>query len=125
MAHRCPQCGAEYDATLFQFGIPFRCSCGAIVRPEHGEASAAEARRQAFRRKEEEIYRTFQRAADRIAYLIVSTDYPAVDIAIERRKLRELCQRLFPDRVGLYDMVYEARFERLWAQFREGEGEQG
>jgi guanine deaminase len=32
MAITCPRCGAEFDATLFQFGHAVRCNCGAQVR---------------------------------------------------------------------------------------------
>ena len=28
MAITCPQCGRQYDATLFQFGREIRCDCG-------------------------------------------------------------------------------------------------
>ncbi len=31
MAIKCPQCGAEYDVTLFTFDRSIRCDCGAIV----------------------------------------------------------------------------------------------
>ena len=31
MAIKCPQCGAEYDVTLFTFGRRIRCECGAWV----------------------------------------------------------------------------------------------
>ncbi len=59
-----------------------------------------------------------QRAADRVCSLILYSDYPEVDVLIERRKLRDLCERMYPDRLGLFDMVYESRFDRLWEQFR-------
>ena len=29
MAIKCPQCGAEYDATLFTFDRKLKCDCGA------------------------------------------------------------------------------------------------
>ena len=58
-----------------------------------------------------------QRLADRICVLILSTDLPEVDILIERGKLRELCEQLFPGRLDLFDMIYESRFDRLWEQF--------
>ena len=64
MAIQCPQCGAEYDVTLFEFGHRVRCDCGAWVdlavghrqfnesresAPEHGDsplpADRSEARR--------------------------------------------------------------------------------
>lgn len=126
MAIRCPQCGAEYDVALFQFGIAFRCTCGTLVTGEHvqlapdtaGEASRAVDAEEA--RREEAAYRELQRAADRISFLIVATDYPRIDVEIERRNLRELCRRLFPEKLGLFELIYEARFRRLWDQFRGG-----
>jgi hypothetical protein len=36
MAIRCPQCGAEYDVTLFTFDRSIRCDCGASVDLEVG-----------------------------------------------------------------------------------------
>jgi nitroreductase len=32
MAITCPRCGAEFDATLFEFGHEVRCACGMNVR---------------------------------------------------------------------------------------------
>lgn len=128
MSFRCPKCGAEYDASLFQFGVAVRCDCGEIVRPEHvrpvsddvarREGDSEEARRRAAMRDEEAAYGKLQRAADRIAFLIVATDYPRIDIEIEQRNLKEVCRRMFPDKLRLFDMIYAARFRRLWEQFR-------
>jgi hypothetical protein len=59
-----------------------------------------------------------RRQAERIAVLIVSTDYPLGDIAIERSHLRDKVERFFPDRMELYDQIYESRFERLIEQWR-------
>jgi len=39
-----------------------------------------------------------------------------VDIAIER--MRDACAEWFPDRLELFERIYEARFRRLWEQFR-------
>ncbi len=63
-----------------------------------------------------------KRAADRISFLIVASDYPEIDIEIEKSKVRNLCGELFPTRVWLYEMIYEARFRRLWEQFRKPPG---
>ena len=60
-----------------------------------------------------------QRLADRVCVLILSTDLPAIDIEIEKSKVRERCLELFPDQEQLYDMIYESRFQRLWEQFAE------
>ena len=56
--------------------------------------------------------------ADFVCRLIVSSDYPEIDVLIERGKVRARCEELFPDRLELYDMIYESRFERLWEQWR-------
>ena len=37
----------------------------------------------------------------------------------EKAELREECARQFPDKLDLYDMIYESRFQRLWEQFRD------
>jgi hypothetical protein len=66
-----------------------------------------------------ETMREVQRMADRVCTLILSSDLPAVDIEIEKNKVRERCLELYPDREELYEMVYESRFQRLWQQFRE------
>jgi hypothetical protein len=62
-----------------------------------------------------------QRMADRVCVLILSSDLPAIDIEIEKNKVRERCLELYPDKEDLYDMIYESRFRRLWEQFRGSE----
>ncbi len=66
-----------------------------------------------------EPMREVQRMADRVCTLILSSDLPAIDIEIEKNKVRDRCLELCPDREQLYDMIYESRFQRLWDQFRE------
>lgn len=65
-----------------------------------------------------ERMRELQRMADRVCVLILSSDLPAIEIEIEKNKVRERCLELYPDREQLYDLVYESRFSRLWEQFR-------
>jgi len=62
-----------------------------------------------------------RRKAERIAALIVATDYPLVDIAIERSNLRDEAEQLLPDRMEIYDRIYESRFDRLIEQWRNEE----
>jgi hypothetical protein len=69
--------------------------------------------------EENEKLAAFQRKADRIAFLIVASDYERVDVEIEKAELRAECARQFPDKLELYDMIYESRFQRLWEQFRD------
>jgi hypothetical protein len=64
-----------------------------------------------------------QRMADHVCVLILSSDLPAIDIEIEKNKVRQRCIELYPDREQLYEMIYESRFQRLWDQFRREEEE--
>jgi hypothetical protein len=59
-----------------------------------------------------------KRQADRVCSLILMSDYPDVDVDIEIEKVRQTCEDLFPDRMWLFEIVYEARFRRLREQFR-------
>ena len=59
-----------------------------------------------------------RRRADRIASLIVASDYPDIDIDIEIAGLRRWCAEHLPDRLDLFEMVYGSRFRRLREQFR-------
>lgn len=59
-----------------------------------------------------------QRAASRVCTLILREDYPAIDVEIAKEEVRRLAEELFPDRMDLYEMIYESRFRRLWEQWR-------
>ena len=56
--------------------------------------------------------------ADRVCVLILSSDLPAIDIEIEKNRVRAFCLELYPEQEQLYEMVYGSRFQRLWDQFR-------
>jgi hypothetical protein len=71
----------------------------------------------------EQTYRRLQQRADGICSLIVASDYPGVDIAIQIRKLRGFAERHYPRKAALFDRIYGSRFRRLWAQFRPDEEE--
>ena len=55
---------------------------------------------------------------DHVCSLILISDYPEIDIEIEKSKVRERCEELYPDSMDLYEMIYENRFNRLQEQFR-------
>lgn len=116
MAIRCPYCGRGYDVTLFEFDRSITCACGKTVTFQH-EQMTDEAL--LARRSEDRKIREICAMADRVASLIVGSDYPMIDIEIEKQKLRERISELFPDRIDLYDLIYEPRFRRLKEQFRE------
>ena len=118
MAVRCSYCSREYDFTLFEFDRSITCVCGNTVTFQHEQMSDEAL---LARRSEDRKVREIRAIADRIASLIVGSDYPMIDIEIERQKLRERISELFPDKIYLYDLIYEPRFRRLTEQFREQE----
>lgn len=109
MSIRCIFCGREYDVTLFEFGNTVSCVCGHVVSLQHKEFA---------KELEEEKIQEIKRLADKIAFLIVSTDYPDIDIEIEKEKFKDRLTELFPDKAYLYELIYEPRFQRLKDQFR-------
>ena len=120
MAIQCPKCGRQYDVTLFQFGNKVLCDCGELIdRQDPMTIKMKDMPAQIEKEKiEKEKIEHFQRMADRVSFLIVASDYPEVDIEIEKSKVRRVCEELFPDKLWLYELIYEARFKRLWEQFR-------
>ena len=116
MAIRCLYCGRGYDVTLFEFDRSITCVCGKTVTFKH-EQMTDEAL--LARRYEDRKVREITTMADRIASLIVCSDYPMIDIEIEKQKLRERISELFTDKIDLYYLIYEPRFRRLKDQFRE------
>ncbi len=70
---------------------------------------------------EREAYARMQRRAEGICSLIVASDYPAIDLAIRIRNLRDYAEQHFPERLDLFDRIYGSRFRRLYEQFRPDE----
>jgi hypothetical protein len=116
MAIRCLYCGREYDSTLFEFERSINCVCGETVAFRHEQMTQHALH---ARQSEDRKVREIRTMADRISSLIVGSDYPMIDIEIEKNKLREKISELFPDKTYLYDLIYETRFRRLKEQFRE------
>jgi len=116
MAIRCSYCNREYDVTLFEFDRSITCVCGKTVTFKHEQITDEALLAQ---RSEDRKVREIRTIADRIASLIIGSDYPMIDIEIKKQKLRERISELFPDKIDLYDLIYEPRFKRLKEQFRE------
>ena len=68
---------------------------------------------------DEQAYRIFQEHVDRLCFLIVASNCSEREIDIERLHLRTQAMKLFPDKIQLYDLIYESRFLRLRRQFRQ------
>lgn len=66
----------------------------------------------------EQDYRWLQRRVDRLCSLIITSTVTDGRIHDERYILRHQASWLFPNRMDLYDLIYESRFRRLWQQFR-------
>ena len=68
--------------------------------------------------RETAFLRAFQRKADAVGRLILATDLPWVDIAIQVEALRRDVARWYPQKLSLFAMIYDSRFRRLWRQWR-------
>jgi len=119
MAIHCPHCGKEHDVALFQYSRKLRCSCGRELDLSLIE-TFADFERYFESMEERERAAELQQAASLICQMILDESCPEVDIEIAKQKLRERVARLFPGKMNLYEMIYEARFRRLWEQFRFG-----
>lgn len=104
----CPECGAEYDVTLFAFGRSIHCDCGATVRLQDPLRPAA--------RDGSAAARELQRRGDALTWTILYSDLPSIDVDLAIESLREWVRARLPDRLALFDMVWVARWERLRAQ---------
>ncbi len=111
MAVICPDCGREYDVTLFEFGRTVTCACGREVRADEPRRARADPLADELRRR-----------ADRVTSLILYSGLPRVDIGIEKGRLREWVEEHVPEGLSLFEMVYESRWRRLeeqgWARER-------
>jgi len=115
MAVRCPKCKREYDVTLFEFGKGIVCECGERLSLKHEEIfeRLEVLCRQYDVHLEEKNLSRLKRAHDKIAFLIMNTDCRKEDIEIEKAKFKELIRRLFPEKVHMYDLIYEPRFSAV------------
>ena len=116
MAVICPGCGQQFDVTLFTFDRSVVCDCGRVIRGPQHTIELNPTRRDRLDERSS-LMEELKRKAQRICILILKSDFPEVDVAIERSRLREWCEEVFPDRMDLYDMIYESRFDRLLEQF--------
>ncbi len=116
MPIHCPKCGKEHDVVYFEGGRR-KCACGQWLDVSLLETFEDFTR---YFESEEEKKRAeaIQKDAGVICGMILSEECPAVDIEIAIQNLEEKVRKLFPDKMDVYRMIYEARFKRLWDQFR-------
>jgi len=113
---RCTSCGREYDRALFTRDRVVMCDCGEWVEPEERLRRRARDAEPDEGGADREAMADLARRADRITSLLLHSDMPAVDIAIEIAALREHVRERFPGRDELFRMVYEGRWKRLREQ---------
>ena len=110
MKFECPFCGEKHSLELAVEHKEIRCSCGHPL--DLGPL------RKWLRHEARRKMSLLGKMADIVCRHILSSDYPAIDIEIEKKRLRDQAMELFPEKIQLYDMIYESRFRRLWNQFR-------
>ena len=120
MAVTCPHCGRQYDITLFQFGRTIRCACGRVIDASH-VALFRDLERLLDTLEDREKADELKRMADEVCRMILSPRIPDVDVEIAENRVRKRCRELFPEKLKLFDMIYESRFRRMWEQFRKND----
>lgn len=117
MPIRCPHCGKQYDVTAFLDGKEISCSCGQLLHLS--DLNTVEDFLRFFESEEERKKAgDLSREAEAICQMILNERMADVDIRIAMENLKQKAATIFPDRIGTYEMIYEARFNRLWEQFR-------
>ena len=119
MAIHCPKCGMTHDVVEFDSGRRIKCRCGLkldLSLMETVEDFVRYFESEDERKKAREI----QEDAQLICQLILDEHSEDVDIEIAKDNLRQKVEKFFPDKMDVYRMIYEARFKRLWEQFRSG-----
>ena len=117
MAIKCPKCGFLHDVAKLEEGRKLKCRCGFKINLSLIE-TADDFLRYCEGAEERKRAKEIQGDAQLICQMILDEMYPAVDIEIAKSKLEEKVKKFFPDKMETYRMIYEARFKRLWDQFR-------
>ena len=117
MPIRCPKCGIEHDVAKLEEGHQLLCRCGFSLDLSLVE-TADDFLRYCEGSEERKKAREIQRDAQVICQMILNSECQAIDIEIAKGKLEEKVRKLFPDKMETYRIIYEARFKRLWEQFR-------
>ena len=121
MPIRCPHCGTKHDVVEFSAGEEsgryIQCKCGFTLDLSLLE-SVEDFLRYCEGEEEHKKAREIQRDAEAICAMILDENSPEVDIEIAKERLKRKAEELFPDKLEVYRMIYEARFKRLWDQFR-------
>jgi hypothetical protein len=121
MIARCPKCAKYYEKADSALAADFYCSCGEklVLDSEQVFSQLEQICKDYALKIEEENISHIRKTADRIVSLIFNDASSKLDIDIEKQKLRQLIEQISPERVDLYELIYEPRFNRLWEQFRE------
>ncbi|MBI3316608.1 MAG: hypothetical protein HYZ85_01210 [Candidatus Omnitrophica bacterium] len=117
MAIHCPKCGMKHDVVKFEEGRRVKCRCG--LKLDLGLMQTVDDFLRFFEsEKERKKAKEIQDHAEQICQMILDEHSADIDIEIAKQKLREKVESYFPDKLETYRMIYEARFRRLWEQFR-------
>ena len=122
MALICPQCGKQYDSSLFAFGKKISCSCGCSFGiGESNIINTAEISNFA-REKELKRYQKLQRMCDGICLIISTGMVPEKKVDRLIARARAYCEEFFPGKSELFDMIYGSRFEQMKQKKRNNHG---
>ena len=68
--------------------------------------------------EDSQLARRLGRMSDKICNLILFSDLPEIDIELKIARMREVVEQRQPERLELFEHIYQNRFQRLWRQWR-------
>lgn len=66
---------------------------------------------------DDQFAKDLARTSDRICSRILHEDIQWIDVQIEIEKMRETVRARMPERLDLFEQLYESRFRRIWDQW--------
>ena len=121
MAIKCPKCERLYEFSVFDAAQRVFCVCGENLRADEDDVfeRLQEICGQYEFKLEEEKAAQIRKMADSIVSLILNTDNTWIEVELEKDKLKNLIADILPEKMPLFELIYEPRFKRLWGKFRE------
>ncbi|MCK4993414.1 MAG: hypothetical protein KAS13_00020 [Candidatus Omnitrophica bacterium] len=122
MAIKCPKCERIYELLVFDAKGRVCCVCGenlVIEQEDVFERLQEICKQYELKLEEEEKTAQIRKMADSIVAMILNTECGFDEVELEKNKLKLMILEITPDKVHLYELIYEPRFRRLWKKIRE------
>lgn len=120
MLFKCPVCSKYNKIEYLPPADDIYCSCGELLVLKNEfvfdqlEKICVEYQLEIENKNLDKI----RNASDKIVAMILNHNCSKQMLRIEKQKLKIMIESICPDKLHLYELFYEPRFNRLWDQFR-------